>query len=63
MIMMVAIVLAVILMGVRLIVPRIAYQATLSFVGRNITMARIVTAAKSSSATLAIGLAIGHGRA
>jgi hypothetical protein len=39
MIMMVAIVLAVILMGVRSIVPRIAYQATLSFVGRNITMA------------------------
>jgi hypothetical protein len=59
MIMMVAIVLAVILMGVRLIVPRIAYQVTLSFVGRNITMARIVTAAKNSSAMLAIG----HGRA
>jgi hypothetical protein len=52
-------VLVVILMGVRLIVPRIAYQVTLSFVGRYITVARIVTAAKSSSATLAIG----HGRA
>jgi hypothetical protein len=59
MIMMVVIVLVVILMGVRLIVPRIAYQVTLSFVGRYITVARIVTAAKSSSATLAIG----HGRA
>jgi hypothetical protein len=51
-------VLAVILMGVMLILPRIAYQATLSFIGRNITMAGNATAAKSSSATLAIG----HGR-